>query len=90
MRRKKPGIVWKRCERCGDKKAPKGERFCSHCRGKVLREMRRSGYLTPAPARLPGAIWVCVDEHQASLEIGQWMHDGKPLHGKKGSSPPGK
>lgn len=39
----------KKCERCGCIGAKKGYRFCSHCAGILMREMKRSGYLTTLP-----------------------------------------
>jgi predicted amidophosphoribosyltransferase len=35
------------CERCRRFARVRTERFCPTCRGAVLREMRRSGYLQP-------------------------------------------
>lgn len=40
----------KKCERCGNGRAELAERFCLYCRGVVLAEMRRSGYLTRSEA----------------------------------------
>lgn len=41
----------KPCQGKGCKsKAIPGERYCRFCKGKVMLEMRTSGYLTPVPA----------------------------------------
>lgn len=37
----------KPCERCNNALAKSGNKYCTECRKKKLREMREAGYLTP-------------------------------------------
>jgi hypothetical protein len=39
------------CERCKQEPRVKGERFCDKCREKVLAELKKAGYFTPAPSK---------------------------------------
>lgn len=59
------GLAAKLCERCRKASRVAGERFCGHCRNKVMAEMRRSGYL--AGGRLGECGYVSrVDGEQES------------------------
>lgn len=59
----------KQCERCGERAAVAGERYCKKCRWWVLSGMYREGYLTPNPAGYStGAI---LDDMEFDSEAGR-------------------
>ena len=41
------------CERCENKEALAGLKFCNSCKKEVLRELREAGYLTAIPRYPP-------------------------------------
>lgn len=59
----------KACERCGEKAAVLGERFCRKCRWWMLSKMWRDGYLTPYPKG--SSAGVEADEAEFSAESGR-------------------
>ena len=48
----------KPCQRCQQKLAPKGDKYCGKCRSAVIKEMNSSGYLPTAT----GPSKLCSDQ----------------------------